>query len=149
MIHMKKNPIILSVMFIALFLSSSLINLDAFNKRPIQTQENPISANSYDPIIINGSAGYNWDDYTNITGSGSVELPFIIEDFKIDCLGSGSGIFIKDSDFHVIIRNCQINNSGNFYFYDAGIRIDKNIPFNLFGEEVGVGLQLENVTTLF
>jgi len=25
----------------------------------------------------------------------------------------------------------------------------QNIPFNLFGEEVGVGLQLENETTLF
>jgi hypothetical protein len=25
----------------------------------------------------------------------------------------------------------------------------QNIPFNLFGEEVGVGLQQENLTTLF
>jgi len=121
---MKKNTIILSVMFIALFLCTSLINLETYDNRSIQIQENPRSANSYDPIIINGSIGYNWSDYTNITGSGSLEFPFIIENFEIDSLGSGSGIFVKDSDFHVIIRNCDINNSGNFDFYDAGIRIE-------------------------
>ncbi len=151
---MKKNLFILSVMIITLFICTSLIDLEPFNNPSIQMQENPRSASSYNPIIINGSIGYNWSDYTNITGSGSVELPFIIEDFEIDSLGSGSGIFIKDSEFHVIVRNCTINNSGYLDYYDAGIRIENcsNVQIercNILNNHLGIQLEKSNNCTVF
>ncbi len=46
-------------------------------------------------------------------GSGTWSNPYIIENFIIDAEGTGSGILIKNSYNHFIIKNCFISNVGH------------------------------------
>ncbi|MFX1593109.1 MAG: right-handed parallel beta-helix repeat-containing protein, partial [Promethearchaeota archaeon] len=62
------------------------------------------------------------------SGSGIYSDPYVIENFVIDCGGSGSGIFIENSKIeYFIIRNCTIFNSGDGstfgQIFNAGIKL--------------------------
>ncbi len=62
------------------------------------------------------------------SGLGTRFNPYIIEDLIIDGGGSGSCIFIENSDVFFIIRNCSVTNSGNYFSqisqkYDGGISL--------------------------
>jgi len=58
-----------------------------------------------------------------VTGNGTYSEPYLIEDLVIDGGGSGSGIFIENSNDYFIIRNCTVYNSGSG-FWDAGIKLE-------------------------
>ncbi|MHA1522026.1 MAG: right-handed parallel beta-helix repeat-containing protein [Promethearchaeota archaeon] len=126
----KPTTIILlcSILF-ASFVIANGIGTGIIEEGASQNENNPKSA-SHDPIIINGTAGFEWGDYPDISGNGSLDNPYIIENLIIDAGGSESGIFIKNTEQYLEIRNCQINNSGNSNF-DSGIRIEDSLNVNI------------------
>ena len=80
------------------------------------------------PIHVNN----NWSEtvvtYDWVTGSGTWTDPYVIEDITIDAQGSGSGIFIENTDEYFIIRNCTIYDTSQWNYvtegYDAGIKLE-------------------------
>ena len=56
------------------------------------------------------------------TGNGTYSNPYIIEDLVIDGSGSGSCIWVENSEVYFIIENCTLYNSGG-YWDDSGIRL--------------------------
>ena len=68
----------------------------------------------------------NWSatesTYSWCTGSGTFSDPYIIEDLVIDGEGSGSCIWIQNSDVYFNIENCTLYNSGNNWD-DTGIKL--------------------------
>ncbi len=59
-------------------------------------------------------------------GAGTWADPYIIENVIINCEGSGSGIFIENSqNAYFTIQNCTVYNSGSGS-NDAGIRLDNS-----------------------
>ncbi len=74
------------------------------------------------------------------TGNGIYSDPYIIEDLVIDAGGSGSGIWIENSDVYFKIENCSVFNSGGYF--STGIKlsyvsnsrlIDNNCSSNVWG----------------
>ena len=68
----------------------------------------------------------NWSatesTYSWCTGSGTFSDPYIIEDLVIDGGGSGSCIWIENSDVYFTIENCSLYNSG-VNWDDSGISL--------------------------
>ncbi len=68
----------------------------------------------------------NWSatesTYSWCTGSGTFSDPYVIEDLVIDGGGSGSCIWIQNSDVYFNIENCTLYNSGNNWD-DTGIKL--------------------------
>jgi len=92
----------------------------------------PNSATSHAPIFIDGDDPANdWDDCDAVTGSGTVEDPYVIEDLEIDAGESGSGILIQDSTAYLKISNCTAINAGS-NSEDAGLRIEYCDNINVF-----------------
>jgi len=93
------------------------------------------------PIYIDDNdPSCNWSvakDAGICNGSGTYSEPYVIEDLVVDCGGSGSCIWIENSDVYFKIENCSLYNANN-----AGIRlehvnngqlIDNNCSSNYFG----------------
>ena len=96
----------------------------------------------------------NWtateSTYSWCTGSGTWNDPYIIQDLIIDSGGSGSCIWIQNSDVYFRIENCTVYNSGGDWG-DAGISlinvnngtlIENNCSFNAKGIW-GAGINLD------
>ena len=62
----------------------------------------------------------HWLTYSNNTGNGSIDNPWIIQDYYITTQISENGIYVHDTTDHFIIRNCTILNRLAGY---AGIRL--------------------------
>ena len=74
-------------------------------------------------IYINGTT--DWVDFKNAencNGSGTYSDPYIIENLIIDGGGSGSCIWIENSELYFKIENCTLYNSGSDNI-DAGIKL--------------------------
>ncbi|MBY8990689.1 MAG: right-handed parallel beta-helix repeat-containing protein [Candidatus Lokiarchaeota archaeon] len=78
-----------------------------------------------EPIFIDGIAtgvgAHNWTWAINqglCTGSGTKELPYVIENLKISGFGVMKGIEIRNSDVYFIIQDCEIYHctTGGIYF---------------------------------
>ncbi len=91
----------------------------------------PIWNDGFDiPIPIH--VDNNWTEtvvtYDWVTGSGTWTDPYVIEDITIDAQGSGSGIFIENTDEYFIVRNCTIYDTSQWNYvtegYDAGIKLE-------------------------
>ena len=78
------------------------------------------------PIYINDiNPSNNWSvakDAGICTGSGTFSDPYVIEDLVIDGGGSGSCIWIENSDVYFTIENCSLYNSG-VNWDDSGISL--------------------------
>ncbi len=62
-----------------------------------------------DTIFIDGTdPNHDWNNYTFITGTGTLSDPYSIEDLIIEIDGDMNGIFIINSDKAVLIKNCTI-----------------------------------------
>ena len=81
-----------------------------------------ISAISGKIHIINNSGWVAFKNAENCTGNGTYFDPYVIEDLVIDGEGSGSCIWIENSDIYFKIENCKFYNSGGLT--TAGIRLD-------------------------
>jgi len=60
------------------------------------------------------------------TGDGTYSSPYVIEDLVIDGGGSGSCIWIQNSDVYFNIENCTLYNSGN-HWDDTGILLAMDV----------------------
>jgi len=90
----------------------------------------PQSAEKVSPIYIDGNT--DLDNFSNKTGSGTLDDPYIIKNLEIDAASIGSCIEIKNTDRYLIIKNCTIENSGILSNEsDAGIVIDHCININI------------------
>jgi parallel beta-helix repeat protein len=102
-----------------------------------------ISAVSGPIYIDDTNPSSNWSIAKNAgicTGNGTYSEPYIIEDLVIDGGGSGSCIWIENSNVYFRVENCTVYNSGGYY--TAGIRlisvnnsrlINNNCSFNFRG----------------
>ena len=116
----------------------------------------------HDPILIDDNGGtadaYTWAEIDQltywITGSGTGNDPYIIEDLIIDGHQADSSISIIDSEEVFIIQNCVLTNSTDATSYDAGINLDDTtngtIQYNNISWNIGNGICLretsENIT---
>ena len=120
--------IILSVIIFLNIELSTKINSNNVNH--IYTFLLPQSAEKVSPIYIDGNT--DLDNFSNKTGSGTLNDPYIIKNLEIDADNIGSGIEIKNTDKHLIIINCTIENSGTLSNEsNAGIVIDHSININI------------------
>ncbi|MEM3525732.1 MAG: NosD domain-containing protein, partial [Thermoplasmata archaeon] len=102
--------------------------LKAVDERTVQLIESkPFTPKGtpHAPIRINGDA-----DFTPIngvvSGSGTLNDPYIIENWDIDAAGQGCGIYIGNTTSYFVVRNCYVNNSsGNAaqYYWNSGIAL--------------------------
>jgi uncharacterized repeat protein (TIGR01451 family) len=100
------------------------------------------------PIRINSNAGF--DAAHGVSGgSGTESAPYIIENYDIDGTGFGNCIFIGNTTYHFIVRNCSLHNaSGTMtqYFQNSGITLNRadngKIMNNILSFNEGYGLQL-------
>jgi parallel beta-helix repeat protein len=127
---MKKTiTILLCSILITSFAFVKTNGTDIIEKDGITHKEIPKST-SHDPIIINGSDGYEWGDYPEISGSGSLDNPYALVNVSIDAGGFGSGIFIKNTEVYFEIRDCNITNTG-YSNSEAGIRLENCLNINI------------------
>lgn len=105
----------LLLLFIASLLSGWLIlkmNLASLPSKNSLTKRKsvPSLASNANPIYVDGSDSSNdWDDCEHVTGSGTYDNPYIIENLVIDAY-SEIGIEIHNTKAYLIIRNCTIEN---------------------------------------
>ena len=101
-------------MFIFFMIHFSLIN----SNTSVVMSNNKSEFNKTDTkIIISGNSELA---ASASSGNGSAINPYIIENKVIDGGGSGSCIYIENTDNYFIIRNCLTFNSGS-NFYNSGI----------------------------
>ena len=90
-------------------------------------------------IHINGNNQFTSENgVSNPSALGTEEDPFIIENWIIDAGGSGSAIFIENTNKHFKIENCSFYNSGSnvadagmrFYNVSNGIIINNTVSNN-------------------
>ena len=120
---------ILGLLFISVFLQTGILIKDVGdngeeNQVIIKDIEDTIKTpsvswfnNSADPIEIDATAtgvdAHNWTWARSQEwcreGDGSLGSPYLIENISIDCMNSGNGIYIKNSNnIYFTIRNCTI-----------------------------------------
>ncbi|MBN1800149.1 MAG: right-handed parallel beta-helix repeat-containing protein, partial [Candidatus Lokiarchaeota archaeon] len=108
-----------------------------------------------DPIIIDDTGTNNWAYYKSLavpwlSGEGSSEQPYIIENVTINGDNAGSCIEIVNSIAHFVVRNCTLINSdyGNSNEYNAGIRLKNVTNAQIVGNNCsnnnGAGIALYN-----
>ena len=74
----------------------------------------PDGPTPHDPIHIVGDD--NFTPANGVTsGSGTADDPYIIEDWAIDASGK-NGIKIQNTTAYFVIRNCLVENSGDYYY---------------------------------
>ena len=109
----------------------------SMNGVEINSSENsPVSSSVHAPIDIMGNAELIAYCAGNGT-DGSSGNPFILEDFEVNAIG-GTGIFLKDTDLHVIIRNCRVENNTDTGGSPYGISLVNCSNVNVTGK-VGIG----------
>ncbi|MBD3351130.1 MAG: hypothetical protein GF364_06560 [Candidatus Lokiarchaeota archaeon] len=102
-------------------------------------------------IVIDELGSHDWDWAETrvwLKGKGTIKEPYLLEDLKIDCEESESGIYIKNSYTNFRIENCTINSSewGGFPNYNAAIKLENTsfgvIYNNNLSANLGAGLIL-------
>ncbi|MFX1346574.1 MAG: nitrous oxide reductase family maturation protein NosD, partial [Promethearchaeota archaeon] len=143
--NLKIIPIILAV---GIFFTFSMFSNDNLNFNTGNSDENvdkekiQISAVS-GKIHIDGNSG--WVDFKNdgnCTGNGTYSEPYVIEDLVIDGGGSGSCIWIENTNVYFKIENCTLYNFGtgiNLRNVTNSLIIDNNANANNIG---GTGIYL-------
>jgi hypothetical protein len=70
----------------------------------------PLSSGAHSPINIIGNANLTAFCEGNASQLGTKDKPFIIQGYEINA-SLGVGLFIEDTDLHLIIRNCKVENN--------------------------------------
>ncbi|MHA2009717.1 MAG: right-handed parallel beta-helix repeat-containing protein [Candidatus Hodarchaeales archaeon] len=148
--NQKTKIIILIILGILLAFSPFFIS----NPRFIAKDRNTSSSYNNENLKFSKISGKihidnNWSDTKTAgicTGSGASSDPYLIKDLVIDAGGSGSSIFIENSNVYFKIENCTIYNSGNeSSSFEAGISLrnasngelnNNNINNNYAGIEI-------------
>ena len=132
--RIKINILILGMIFAISTINSFMIfNFQGGSITKIEnrdpTELNPLRISSYwttNFIHIDGNWSYSVGNYSWVSGDGSWNYPYIIENVTIDASTSptGSGIYINNSkNEYFMIRNCTIYGAG-VLSTDAGIKFE-------------------------
>lgn len=95
----------------------------------------PYASTAHGKIYIDGNA--EMDAFPNKTGAGTLEDPYVIENYSIDAQSVDSCIYIENVNRYLIIRNCTLYDSGTGGYagvdlrYCSNIQIDDNIISNI------------------
>ncbi len=119
-----KMKIIMFVIFIFTLVLSFNNNPNNKNSDTINLiNENVKISSVSEKIHINGNSGWlAFKNAGNCSGQGTYSDPYVIEDLIINGSGSGSCLFIENSDVYFRIENCTFFNSGNGEI-DSGIKL--------------------------
>jgi len=71
--------------------------------------------NPHEPISITDDLSFIQENGV-VQGNGSSQNPYVIEGWDIVAPYNGSGIHIRDTDAHLLIRNVDIRSNGSSYF---------------------------------
>ncbi len=73
---------------------------------------------THSPITISGNGGFtSGNGVSNPGAAGTAENPYIIENWSIDA-GGGTGIEIKNTSKHFVLRNCLVENGNKGIILD-------------------------------
>jgi parallel beta-helix repeat protein len=114
-----KNKHMALLTFVFVLFSTALSGIAVTASSPIES----VGAGDHPPIRIIGNDQFTPEN--GVTGgSGTVNDPYIIENWVIVSNGSASqGIFINDTDVYFIIRNCTISGFHSSDEYRQGIQL--------------------------
>ena len=100
--------VLLIVVFMGAQIAISGLNQPAKNIE-IQSSSYEMRIKSDAPIVITKNEDF---DLFKSQGNGSVEAPYIVEDYVIDGSGLGApGISISNTNVYFILRNCTVRNT--------------------------------------
>lgn len=132
----KKISVATAVIFSLFFIASCIPapNQPA-NRGVIYESDAPTGLTRHAPIVITSDA--DWAGLAS-SGDGSAGSPWIIENFMIECNGSGSGVVVTGTSDYAIIRNAYINETGAGPTDIAfGVQIAENVVFRNITAESG------------
>lgn len=114
-------------LFAFVLLASSTNNSCPDTEAGIIFEDNKLARSWYPGIsAISVTDDSNWSGIAS-AGDGSPGNPWIIENFMIECNGSGNGIWVQDTRDHVIFRNFYVNESTPGSGYGVGMQNCSNI----------------------
>ena len=75
----------------------------------------PDSKPPHAPISIVGDASLSQAD-GDVRGDGSPQSPYVVEGWDIRAPSNGSGIYVRGTNAHLVIRNVDIHSNGSAWF---------------------------------
>ncbi|MEX2683625.1 MAG: nitrous oxide reductase family maturation protein NosD [Candidatus Sigynarchaeota archaeon] len=121
----KTNMFLVTV----ILFSSSLVTFAANAGTGEGTAEDPLLVSTVIvPSIAHGKINIVGNTqlaafFAGNTSDGTSGKPYVIQGFEINAGGTGSAIYIEDTDKHLIIQSCNVQGSGNTVG-SAGIRLN-------------------------
>ena len=107
------QPIWYVIIVIILFSSNNAeIDHDGNLHLGIDVDSGIKSANNLPKIQIDGNS--QLDDFENKTGLGTLEIPYIIENYTIDAGNIGSAVSIQNTDRYLVLYNLTVTNSAGY-----------------------------------
>ena len=70
----------------------------------------PLVLSTHSPIVIEGDENFTRENGV-VSGDGTASNPYVIENYTIRLNSSGTGILIKNTTKHFVIRNCTLMGS--------------------------------------
>jgi len=138
---MKLNKLVLTVLVFSMLVLLA-INLD-YEQSMVCPQQDiyVVSGDLAESLPIEIMSDDDFQHNENITGEGTIDLPYIIEDFSINLNNTeaAAGIKIYNTDAHVIIRNCAIQGIN---------RLDLSDGPPGYLEIIGTGIELYNTSNV-
>lgn len=67
------------------------------------------------PISIIGDASLSQADGV-VRGDGSPQSPYVVEGWDIRAPSNGSGVYVRGTNVHLVIRNVDIHSNGSAWF---------------------------------
>lgn len=106
----------------------------------------PSSAGSRGPILIQGDAQFDYDSYPDngvVSGSGSLEDPWVISGWEISGYSTDHGIYIDGTTDYFVIRDVTITGclNGVYLTYLS----NGNVSGNVISDMYGSGIYVEGV----
>ncbi len=80
-----------------------------------------LSLQPHSPILVDGNQGFTFANGV-VGGSGTVTDPYVIEGWDIDA-SSSTGIEIRDTTAHLVVRSVHVHSGGPFYGGNEGVKI--------------------------
>jgi parallel beta-helix repeat protein len=118
------------------FLDFKNISIKSNNTTDTTIPIKPIGATSSATIFIDGDTELaNFINGRGLSGEGTYTSPYIIENYFIAAI-SGTGIYIKNTNAYLIIRNCTIfngisyENDGIYLQRTSNVKITNNTMIN-------------------
>ncbi|MHA1672386.1 MAG: right-handed parallel beta-helix repeat-containing protein, partial [Promethearchaeota archaeon] len=107
-------------------LSFLLVSISQVSANPqVQATSASELVGIHDIVEINGvNSSQDWDECPYITGKGTQNNPYLLENLVIDAQQGLYGIHIEQTDAYLIIRNCTVFNQFGYYRDSGSISLE-------------------------